>query len=483
MVSVGYPFVRLRLRLGAGKARWLPVSCTTMKETRRFGPAPLDRPPMVRLHAALLIALGAGVLALPFIVLMAGKRPPSISFAWGFSVGLGFGAMALAVMQFALTGRLRWLTHPFGADIVYLFHRYLSWAALMLMLAHFAIFYIWHQPALGVLNPLQADWELTAGRLALGSFLALVLTSQFRKALRIPYEYWRALHLALAIIGLTAAIAHILGVGRLTADPTKRALWLGVTAGWLLLLVWTRLGVPWWQLRNPWRVVANRDEGGGVHTLELAPEGRPLSHWKPGQFAWLAIDRSPFSLKEHPFTISTAPDKGPNLAFSIKPMGDDTARLVQTRPGARAYIHGPFGAFSVDRTPQAGGFVMIAGGVGITPILSNLHALQARADKRPVIVIYANMGESDIACRDELEKIRDMLNLTLVHVLEEPPASWQGESGRVDRALLERHLPPNSRAWPHMLCGPPPMVDAAAGVLRDLGVNARHIDSEVFDLV
>ncbi len=454
-----------------------------MKDDHTASPAPLDRPPLVRLHATLLIVLGAAALALPFIVLMSGERPPSISFAWDFSVGLGFGAMALAVMQFALTGRLRWLTHPFGADIVYLFHRYLSWAAVILMLAHFAIFYIWHQPALGVLNPLQADWELTAGRVSLGCFLALVITSQFRKPLRISYDHWRALHLVLAVVALTAAVGHILGVGRFTDDPAKRALWLGVTLGWVLLLVWTRLCVPWRQSRNPWRVVANRDEGGGVHTLEIAPEGRPLSNWKAGQFAWLAIDRSPFSLKEHPFTISTAPDKGPNLAFSIKPVGDDTERLVQTRPGARAYIHGPFGAFSVDRAPQAGGFVMIAGGVGITPILSNLHALQARADPRPVVVIYANRGEDDIAFRAELEAMRDTIEMTLVHVLEDPPEGWQGESGLIDRALLERHLPPESRDWPHMLCGPGPMVDAAQATLRDLGVSARHIDSEIFDLV
>ena len=454
-----------------------------MKDRNLPAPAPLDRPPLVKLHATLLIALGAAALALPYVVLMWGERPASIGFAWDFSVGLGFGAMALVVVQFALTGRLRWLTHPFGADIVYLFHRYLSWVALILMLAHFAIFYIWHQPALGVLNPLEADWELTAGRVALGSFAALVLTSQFRKPLRLPYEYWRALHLALAIIGLVAAIAHILGVGRFTDDPAKRALWLGVTVGWVLLLVWTRLCVPWWQSRNPWRVVANRDEGGGVHTLELAPEGRPLKHWKPGQFAWLAIGRSPFSLKEHPFTISTAPDKGPTLAFSIKPMGDDTERLVQTHPGARAYVHGPYGAFSVDRSPQADGFVMIAGGVGITPILSNLHALQARADPRPVVVFFANKSEDDIAFRDELEGMRDTLNLTLVHVVEDPPDGWQAESGFIDRALLERHLPQDSRDWPHMLCGPPPMVEAASGALQALGVPARHIDSEIFDLV
>ena len=445
-------------------------------------PAPLDRPPVVRLHALALLSLGAGLLALPFAVLMSGARPPSQGFAWDFSVGLGFGALALAALQFALTGRLRWLTHPFGADIVYLAHRYLSWAALALMLAHFGIFYIWHQQALGVLNPLQADWELTAGRLSLACFGLLVVTSQFRKPLRLRYEHWRLLHIALAIIAIAAAVAHVLGVGRFTAEPGKRALWLGVTLGWVLVLAWTRLAVPWWQARNPWRVVANRDEGGGVHTLELAPEGQGLTRWKPGQFAWLAIDRSPFSLKEHPFTISTAPERGPNLAFSIKALGDDTDRLIRVQPGARAYVDGPYGAFSVDREAEAAGLVMIAGGVGITPILSNLHALQSRGDRRRVVLIHANGSEEDIAFRAELEAMRDHLDLELVLVLEDPPEGWDGATGRIDGALLARHLPPESRDWPHMLCGPAPMTAAAGRALRKLGVPAHRIDSEIFEL-
>ena len=446
-------------------------------------PAPADRPPVVLASALGLIALGALALAAPFVVLMTGARPPALGFTWELSAGLGFGALALIVLQFALTGRLRWLTHPFGADIVYLFHRYLSWVAVVLMLGHFAILYIWHQPALGVLNPLEADWELTAGRLAMGCFLALVISSQFRKQLRLEYDWWRRLHLALAIIGLAAAMAHVLGVGRFTADPGKRALWLGVTLGWVLLLVWTRLGVPWLQASNPWRVVANRTERGGVHTLELAPEGQPLKHWKPGQFAWLSIGRSPFALKEHPFTISTAPDRGPNLAFSIKALGDDTERMIQTPVGARAHVDGPYGAFSVDRTPDAPGFVMIAGGVGITPILSNLHALQDRHDPRPVILIYANSAWEDVAFRDELAAMQKDLDLTVVHVLEDPPDDWQGESGYIDGELLKRHLPPESRDWPHMICGPGPMTAAVTAGLHDLGVAERHIDNEVFDLV
>ncbi|MDD7971350.1 ferric reductase-like transmembrane domain-containing protein [Roseinatronobacter alkalisoli] len=446
--------------------------------------SPHDRPWAVVLHAGAVFGLGILALGLPFAaILLMGEAVPSGGPSWDFSMGLGFGALAMVTLQFALTGRLRWITHPFGADIVYLAHRYLSWGALVLMGAHFALLYVFHEPALGQLNPLEARWELTAGRVALVCFAGLVITSQWRGALRLPYEWWRRLHLALAIIGFLAAIAHVLGVGNLADTPQKRVVWLGATLGWAGILLFTRLIRPWWQSRNPWRVIANHDEGGGVHRLELAPEGQALKRWKPGQFAWLKVERSPYALTEHPFTISAAPEHGPNLSFSIKALGDHSATLAQTQIGARAYVDGPYGAFSVDRMARAKGFVMIAGGVGITPILSNLHALDARDDPRPVILIYANPIWDKVAFRDELEVLRRRLNLTLVHVLEDPPDDWDGESGHIDFDMLTRQLAADTREWPHLLCGPGPMLAALRRDLHRLGVRERHIDYEIFELV
>ena len=103
-------------------------SKTTMRRARAHQPA-ADRPFPVLTHATAVLLLGIGAVAAPFGVLhMTGPTPPG-GVIWDFSMGLGFGALGLAALQFALTGRLRWITHPFGADIVYLAHRYLSWGA------------------------------------------------------------------------------------------------------------------------------------------------------------------------------------------------------------------------------------------------------------------------------------------------------------------------------------------------------------------
>lgn len=422
-------------------------------------------------------------IAVPFLVLMSGERVQGRDFLWDFSKGLGFGALATAGMQFALTARFRRLTHPFGADVVYLFHRYLALGAVAMMLGHFAILYIWHEDALGVLNPLEARWELTAGRLALVCFIGLVVTSELRKRLRLEYELWRYLHVAMAIVGFAAAIAHVLGVGRLTADPGTRALWLGVTAGWIGLLVWVRLGKPLQQLRNPWRLTKNREERGGVRSLVFEPQGAGLKRWKPGQFVWLTLENSPFGLREHPFTISTPPEHGDHVTLSIKPLGDFSGRAASTQPGATAYLDGPYGTFSIDSCDDAKGFVMIAGGVGITPMMSNLHAMKARGDERPVILFYANPDWDDVAFREELEELEETLDLKVVHVIEEPPDGWKGETGFLDGDVLDRHLPPEARDYDHFLCGPPPMTAAAREALLKRGVPLSRIDAEIFDMV
>lgn len=443
-----------------------------------------DRPVLVALRAGFWLVVGFAVIALPFAVLLTGNEQPAPTHVlWDFAMGCGFAALSVAGIQFALTGRIKLLTNPFGADIVYVFHRFLSWGALALMLVHFGVLYIWYQPALGELNPLTARWELTAGRLALICFGLLIVTSELRKRLRLDYHWWRVMHVLLAVTGFGAAVAHVLGVGNYSGMQDTRALWLGVTVVWVGFVIWSRLLRPMVQLANPWRVIGNDAERGGVHTLTLRPEGRGLRAWRPGQFAWLSVGQSPWSMKEHPFTISTAPDRGPDISFSIKPLGDDSARLAKTPPGSVAYVDGPFGTFSVDRDVGADGFVMIAGGVGITPIIANLHALQSRRDARPVVLVYANKTLEEASFREALDTIARDIDLTVVHVPEEPPPDWTGESGMIDTEILARHLPDNSRDWPHMLCGPGAMINAVTGALRRMGVPPGRISSEVFELV
>ncbi|MGE3942670.1 MAG: ferric reductase-like transmembrane domain-containing protein [Alphaproteobacteria bacterium] len=437
------------------------------------------------LRAAVWVGLYLALVLVPLLILIAGPMPPGREFLWDFSMGLGFAAMAMLGVQFALTARFKRMSAPFGIDIIYLFHRYLALIAVGLALAHFAILWLFYEEALGDLDPRTARWELTAARVALVMFVLAVITSEFRTWLRINYDWWRIAHIVFATIGFAAAIAHIVGVGYYTEAPGKRMLWLVATGTWLLVLVWVRIARPAMLQARPYRVAEVRSEAGNTWTLALEPAGHSgLRRFMPGQFAWLTLHRSPFFVSEHPFSIVSAPEVLPRIEFGIKELGDFTGGIGRLRPGEIAYLDGPYGVFSIDRHRTAPGLVGIVGGIGITPLISMLRSLAARRDPRPVWLFYANKTLQEAAYRDELDRLGEQLNLTLVDILEQAPEDWAGETGFVREEVLDRHLPRTQRiALHYFLCGPPPMTKAAEEALHAFGVPAHRIHTEVFALV
>jgi predicted ferric reductase len=435
-------------------------------------------------RAALWIGIYLLMVAAPLLVLLLGPMPPGREFLWDLSMALGFAGMAMMAIQFALTARFKRASAPFGIDIIYLFHRYLAMIALAIVLMHFGILWWSYEDALGSIDPREAPWELTSGRIALLAFALAVVTSEWRKLLRLEYGIWRYAHVALAIIGFAAAVAHILGIGYYTEAPGKRWLWLAVTLLWIVVVVWVRLIKPWNRRNRPYRVAEVREERNKAWTLVLEPDGHSgLERFKPGQFAWLSLRSSPHHMREHPFSIASAPEQLPRVELGIKALGDFTRKIGEIKPGEVAYLDAPYGVFSIDNHKGTPGFVYIVGGIGITPCMSMLRSMARRGDKRPLWLFYGNSDWDDVAYREEIEALAGQLNLTVVHILSSPHAGWEGEEGFVRKDVLERHLPRNHAELQYFLCGPPPMLEAAEDGLKGLGVSDNHIQSEVFELV
>jgi predicted ferric reductase len=103
---------------------------------------------------------------------------------------------------------------------------------------------------------------------------------------------------------------------------------------------------------------------------------------QPGQFAWIKLGGSPWTLEEHPFSFASS-GRGVTASSSASRRWATSRRSsASVEPGTRAYLDGPHGAFSIDRYPAAG-YVLIAGGIGITPILSMLRTMADRGDPGP----------------------------------------------------------------------------------------------------
>ncbi len=421
------------------------------------------------------------VLAPLFVVMFSGDVPPGTSWWWDFAVALGFCALSVMGSMFLLTARFRQTASAFGIDIVYYFHRWMALIVFGFVLAHPLILVGVEPLLLEYLRP-GAPWPMLAGLAAWAALVLLVVISLRRKQIRLHYDGWRRLHSGLAVLAVGLAIAHVLGVNYYVGEHGKHTLWMVLAGSWLLLWLHVRLVRPAWLLRHPYRVASVTAERGDAWTLSVQAEGHGGLRFLPGQFAWLTLGHSPFALREHPFSISSSAEQSGQLSFTIKCLGDFTATIGNAAPGQKIYLDGPFGAFSIDRH-QAPGYVFIAGGIGIAPILGMLRTLADRDDRRPLWLFYAYKNLERLTGHEELEALKARLQLQVVYILSDPPPQWSGESGFLTREILDRHLPAARAGYDYFLCGPTVMTAAAESALSGLGVPMTRIHTELFEMV
>ena len=275
----------------------------------------------------------------------------------------------------------------------------------------------------------------------------------------------------------------MVGSGFYLDAPWKRVLWIALTIFWIGLLLHVRIVKPLFMLRRPYRVAELRQERGDSWTLAMQPDGHPGFHFSPGQFGWLTVFGGPFKITGHPFSFSSsAAVADGRVEMTIRKLGDFTGTIDKVPIGKRVYLDGPYGAFTIGRNP-ADMNVLIAGGVGITPMMSILRTLADRGDPRPVILLYGSRDWDSITFREELEAVTPRLKLTVVHVLSSPPEGWTGERGFINAALFKRYLPPPYADHEYFICGPDVMMDAIEKALGELNVPLSRYHSERYSFV
>jgi ferredoxin-NADP reductase len=156
-----------------------------------------------------------------------------------------------------------------------------------------------------------------------------------------------------------------------------------------------------------------------------------------------------------------------------------TSAVGDSEPGPPILV-GPHGSFMP--LPDTS-YLLVAGGIGITPVMSILRTLADEGDDRHHALVYANRTIEDVLFREELDGLADTLDLDVFHVLSDPPRGWTGESGRADEDLLRAVLARLPGEPSVFVCGPPPLVDAVDAELRSLGVSGPRVHTERFAAV
>jgi predicted ferric reductase len=392
----------------------------------------------------------------------------------------------LLLIQVLLMARIPLAERAFGQDRLARWHRWTGFTSFWLMVAHIVLI------TLGYAAVVHANWfaELwtliwsypgmllaTAGTIAL---IMVVVTSVKMARRKLRYESWHLLHLY-AYLGVGLALPHQLWTGSdFLASPAATAYWWTLWAVAAAAVITYRIGLPVWRnLRHHLVVDRVVPEGPGLTSVYL--RGRHLGKLpaRAGQFfQWRFLD-GPGWTRANPYSLSATPG-GQFLRITVKDLGDGSARVAGLRPGARALIEGPYGVLTA--TSYAGGpIVMVACGIGITPLLALLGDLPYRPGE--ATLIYRARSEAEIAFRGELEWFARQRGVRVIYLLgrRADRRSWLPAqyADHADHAALRQIAPQIAQSTVYV-CGPDAWTSAAVDAARAAGVPDDRLHTEQF---
>ena len=390
--------------------------------------------------------------------------------ALGRLTGL-YGALAL-VLQLVLIARLPWLEVRLGMDRLTAWHRWSGFWVLWLLIAHVVFITLGYarQDGASVVSEVGTlvfdTGDVLIAAIAMVLLVAVGVTSARLARRRMQYETWHLVHV-LAYLAIVLGFLHQVTLGHdFITTATGRAYWWTLYGLALGAVAVSRIGVPLLRnVRHRLRVEAVVRESADVVTIWIG--GRDL-HKLPARagqfFLWRFSSRW---WEAHPYSLSAMPD-GRRLRITVKALGDGSAWLQHIRPGTRVLAEGPYGAFTAERRTRRH-VLLIAGGVGVTPIRALLEEFARARDN--IVVIYR--AREPVLAR-EMDAIARRCGARL-HVVT-GPSDAPGMMGPRHLASMVRDV----RRRDVYVCGPRGMTDSVRRTLEKLGVPDSQCHFERF---
>jgi ferredoxin-NADP reductase/DMSO/TMAO reductase YedYZ heme-binding membrane subunit len=411
------------------------------------------------------------------------------------------GILALSFLLLSLT--ITPLSRVFGWSSLGQFRRVFGLYAFFHAAIHFGLFFLFDRAGniADTLAEIGMRRYLLVGTISLLIMLPLALTSTNGMVRRLGPRRWKMLHRSAYIAAAAGALHYYMLVKADTTLPLFFAAILCVLFGYRLIAHYVQLRSDSYKYRTaatrpaqevrkpgqwtgPLRVAKIFQETPEVRTFRLVmPSGSKLPFdCLPGQYLILKTEIDGKKVGRS-YTIASSPTQNGYCELTIK---REERGLVSRylhdilREGAVVNIKAPAGRFTFTGA-EAERIVMIAGGVGITPLMAKIRYLTDLAWPGTIHLVFSVKTEQDIIFREELENLQKRfanLKVTVTLTRDMSP-TWRGERGRITPALLSR-IVADLRGGRVHLCGPTDMTDPVITMLRDLGVPAEQIKVESF---
>jgi predicted ferric reductase len=386
----------------------------------------------------------------------------------------------LILVQVVLMARLPWLDRLIGTDRLSRWHRSNGQYTICLIVAH-TFLIIWGYAGFDHTSLTQETAKLIrsypdvlAATVGLGLLVMVGITSARAARRRLRYETWYFIHLY-TYIAIALSFSHQLATGNeFITHPINRALWLGLYVATFGLLLLCRVGVPVRDaFRYQLRVAAVHPETADAVSVYVTGRDVGGMRAESGQFfRWRFLNRASW-WEAHPFSLSVAPNSQ-YLRITAKGVGDHSRALRQLRPGTRVVAEGPYGNMTARRRTRRR-VLLIAGGVGITPLRALIEDLPA--EPGDLMLLYRATADKDLLFRSEIDQLSKARGIEVRYLL--------GQRERTSDPLGARqlkHLVADVAERDIYVCGPPGMMDRATKQLRSLGVRRSQIHQERFEL-
>ena len=204
--------------------------------------------------------------------------------------------------------------------------------------------------------------------------------------------------------------------------------------------------------------------------------------YMPGQFLTVGVASDGGSIKRS-YTIASSSTQRAYAEITVKREEHGVVSQFlhdRVHEGDTLQVTAPSGKFTFTGE-DAPSIVLIAGGVGVMPMMSVARYLTERGWGGEIFFLYAAKSDAEVIFREELEYLRKRhpnLHLMLVVDQIESP-DWPYAKGRITRELLDKTVPDLRRSRVH-ICGPPAMMSAIKEILTELGIPSDQIRTEVF---